>query len=71
MTMETPLILQRVANHLERVIVPHIDAGDIAVEGEERATMLRSRALAAFCVTVLTQAAPEQAAKSVVDGYGD
>lgn len=69
--METPLILQRVANHLERVIVPHIDAGDIAVEGEERATMLRSRALAAFCVTVLTQAAPEQAAKSVVDGYGD
>lgn len=71
MTMETPLILQRVANHLDRVIVPHIDGADITFGGEERTTILRSRALAAFCVSALTRADPEEAAKSVVDGYGD
>ena len=69
--METPLILQRVANHLDRMIVPHIDATDITVEGEERTIILQSRALAAFCVSALTRADPEGAARSVVDGYGD
>jgi hypothetical protein len=69
--LETPLILQRVANHLDRVIVPHIDAADITVAGEERTIILRSRALAAFCVSALTRADPEKAAASVVDGYGD
>lgn len=69
--MDTPLILQRVATHLDRVIVPHIDATDITVAGEERTIILRSRALAAFCVSTLTRADPEEAAASVVDGYGD
>lgn len=71
MTAETPLILQRIANHLDRVFVPHIHAEDLTIECEQRTVAIRSRALAAFCVSILARVDPEEAAKSVVDGYGD
>lgn len=69
--MNQPLVLHRVANHLDHNIVSHVDGRDLAIAGNERANALRSRALAAFCISSLTGADPEETCGSIVDGYGD
>ncbi len=68
--MDVPLVLMRVANHLEHTFVPHLDCSDLPGRDGDEATK-RSRALAAFCVSSLTGVDEIEAAKCVVDGYGD
>lgn len=65
------LHLNQINKRLETQISSHIDMNDQRPGTSQFDDMRRSRALAAYIVHHFTDCAPEEAAKSVVDGSGD
>lgn len=67
-----PLHIKQIATVIKRDYAPHIDLDDVAGRPEnERQTFLLTRGLAALAVRHVTGCGVEEAAASIIDGFGD
>jgi hypothetical protein len=70
--MDATLTIERVAFALDRDYRDLIDMGDVSPKPtQEYQSQFLSRALAAFCVSALTETDAKLSANSVTDGFGD
>jgi hypothetical protein len=70
--MDGTLTLQRMSTALDSRFSGLIDLSDVAhMSEDEQRNYFLTRALAAFCITTLTDADPKEASKSITDGFKD
>ena len=70
--MEITLTIQRLMTALDTTFKDLIDMSDVAHDADdEKRKQFLSRALAAFCITSLTECPAKEAAASITDGFND
>lgn len=67
-----PLHIKQIATVIQRDYAPHLNLDDVAGRPEhERGMVLMTRGLAALAVRYVTGCGVEEAATSIIDGFGD